>query len=102
MSTEAPSRPARLGLVLALLAFAQMIIAIDYNIVFVALPEIGSGLGFSAQHLQLVVSAYAVAFGGFLLLGGRAADLFGRKRMFLLGMFLFAASSLMGALAVDS
>ena len=101
MSTAAPTRPARLGLVLALLAFAQMIIAIDYNIVFVALPEIGTGLGFSSQHLQLVVSAYAVAFGGFLLLGGRAADLFGRKRMFLLGMFLFAASSLLGALATD-
>jgi MFS family permease len=78
-----------------------MIIAIDYNIVFVALPEIGAGLNFNSQHLQLVVSAYAVAFGGFLLLGGRAADLFGRRRMFLLGMFLFAASSLMGALAAD-
>jgi MFS family permease len=101
MSTAAPPRPARLGLVLALLAFAQMIIAIDYNIVFVALPEIGSGLDFSSQHLQLVVSGYAVAFGGFLLLGGRAADLFGRKRMFLLGMFLFAGSSLLGALAAD-
>lgn len=101
MSTEAPSKPARLGAVLALLAFAQMIIAVDYNIVFVALPEIGEGLDFSPQHLQLVVSAYAVAFGGFLLLGGRATDLFGRKRMFLLGLFLFAASSLVGALATD-
>jgi MFS family permease len=101
MTTEAPPKPARLGAVLALLAFAQMIIAVDYNIVFVALPEIGRGLGFSTQHLQLVVSAYAVAFGGFLLLGGRATDLFGRKRMFLLGLFLFAASSLAGALAAD-
>ncbi|GAA1672402.1 MFS transporter [Glycomyces endophyticus] len=101
MSTAAPPRPARLGLVLALLAFAQMIIAIDYNIVFVALPEIGAGLDFGSQHLQLVVSAYAVAFGGFLLLGGRAADLFGRRRMFLLGMILFAGSSLLGALAAD-
>ncbi|HEU5128290.1 MAG TPA: MFS transporter [Glycomyces sp.] len=100
MPTEAPPRPAHRGAVLALLAFAQMIIAIDYNIVFVALPEIGRSLDFGSQHLQLVVSAYAVAFGGFLLLGGRATDLFGRKRMFILGLVLFAGSSLLGALAV--
>ena len=100
MPTEAPARPTHRGAVLALLAFAQMIIAIDYNIVFVALPEIGRSLDFGSQHLQLVVSAYAVAFGGFLLLGGRATDLFGRKRMFVLGLALFAAASLLGALAV--
>ncbi|MFJ4845509.1 MFS transporter [Streptomyces sp. NPDC088733] len=93
------TKPRHLGAVLALLAFAQMIVAIDYNIVFVALPEIGADLGFTAHNLQWVVSAYAVAFGGFLLLGGRATDLFGRKDMFLLGMFLYAASSLVGALA---
>ncbi|CAM5574256.1 MFS transporter (plasmid) [Streptomyces viridifaciens] len=91
----------RLGLILALLAFAQCIYAIDYSIVFVALPEIRTGVGFSAQNLQWVVSAYAVAFGGFLLLGGRAADLFGRRRMFAFGLFLYAASSLAGALAGD-
>jgi EmrB/QacA subfamily drug resistance transporter len=95
---ETPSRR-RLGLILALLAFAQCIYAIDYSIVFVALPEIGSGVGFSAQTLQWVVSAYVVTFGGFLLLGGRAADLFGRRRMFAFGLFLYAASSLAGALA---
>ena len=89
----------RLGPLLALLAFAQMIIAIDYNIVFVSLPEIASGLGFSDYNLQWVVSAYAVAFGGFLMLGGRAADLFGRKRMFVVGMMLYAVSSLVGGLA---
>ncbi|MFF4854652.1 MFS transporter [Streptomyces rubiginosohelvolus] len=93
------TKPRHLGAVLALLAFAQMIIAIDYNIVFVSLPEIGRDLGFSAQNLQWVVSAYAVAFGGFLLLGGRATDLYGRKSMFILGMFLYAASSLAGGLA---
>ncbi|NUU22674.1 MAG: MFS transporter [Streptomycetaceae bacterium] len=93
----APRR--RLGLTLALLAFAQLVISIDYNIVYVALPEIGSGLGFSAQNLQWVISAYAVAFGGFLLLGGRAADLFGPRRMFALGLGLYAASSLLGGLA---
>ncbi|AYG82526.1 Multidrug resistance protein Stp [Streptomyces hundungensis] len=102
MSTlSVPTKPRRLGAVLALLAFAQMIIAIDYNIVFVSLPEIGSDLGFSAQNLQWIVSAYAVAFGGFLLLGGRATDLFGRKNMFVLGLFLYAASSLAGGLATE-
>ncbi|WP_410638538.1 MFS transporter [Amycolatopsis sp. lyj-346] len=97
---ETPSRR-RLGWILALLAFAQCIYAIDYSIVFVALPDIGTGVGFSAHTLQWVVSAYAVAFGGFLLLGGRAADLFGRRRMFAFGLFLYAASSLAGGLADD-
>lgn len=101
MPASVPTKPRRLGAVLGLLAFAQMIIAIDYNIVFVSLPEIGGDLGFSAQNLQWVVSAYAVAFGGFLLLGGRATDLFGRKNMFVLGLFLYAASSLAGGFAGD-
>ena len=94
----APARR-RLGLTLGLLAFAQLIIAVDYTIVFVGLPAIGDGLGFSEQTLQWVVSAYAVAFGGFLLLGGRAADLFGRRRMFAAGLFLYAISSFIGGLA---
>lgn len=95
----APARRTASAAVLALLAFAQLIISVDYNIVYVALPQIGSGLGFSAQHLQWVISAYAVAFGGFLLLGGRACDLFGPRRMFVLGLSLYGASSLAGALA---
>ncbi|MEU3461149.1 MFS transporter [Streptomyces sp. NPDC006733] len=98
-TTRPPRR--RLGLTLALLAFAQLIISIDYNIVYVALPEIGSGLGFSPQSLQWVISAYAVAFGGFLLLGGRASDLFGPRRMFALGLALYAGSSLLGGMATD-
>ena len=89
------------GLTLALLAFAQLIISVDYNIVYVALPEIGKGVGFSTQTLQWVISAYAVAFGGFLLLGGRAGDLLGRRRMFVLGLSLYAISSLVGGLASD-
>ncbi|WP_433177862.1 MFS transporter [Actinoallomurus sp. CA-150999] len=89
----------RPGAALALLAFAQLIISLDYNIVYVALPEIGSALGFSAQTLQWVVSAYAVAFGGFLLLGGRAVDLLGPRRIFVLGLVLYAVSSLAGGLA---
>ncbi|MBV4365346.1 MFS transporter [Erwinia phyllosphaerae] len=84
---------------LALLAFAQLIISLDINIVFVALPEIGKGLHFSGQSLQWVVSAYTVFCGGFLLLGGRAADQIGQKRMFIFALFLYAASSLMGAIA---
>ncbi|MEU0032136.1 MFS transporter [Streptomyces sp. NPDC006335] len=98
-ATEAPRR--RTGLLLALLAFAQLIISIDYNIVYVALPEIGDGLGFSAQTLQWVISAYAVAFGGFLLLGGRACDLWGPRRIFILGLSLYGVSSLLGGLATD-
>jgi MFS family permease len=85
--------------VLALLAFSILIVGIDAYIVVVALPEIGRELGFSAQTLQAVISGYAVTFGGFLLLGGRASDLLGRRRMFLLGLFLYAVSSLAGALS---
>ncbi|XVQ06962.1 MFS transporter [Spirillospora sp. CA-255316] len=94
-----PASRSRPGLALALLAFAQLIIALDFNIVYVALPEIGRELSFSDQGLQWVVSAYAVVFGGFLLLGGRASDLLGRRRMFALALALYAGSSLAGGLA---
>ncbi|MGL5863357.1 MAG: MFS transporter [Phycicoccus sp.] len=86
---------------LALLAFAQLIIALDYNIVFVALPTIADALPFTDAGLQWVVSAYAVVFGGFLMLGGRLADLFGRRRLFVAGMALYAVSSLVGGLATE-
>jgi EmrB/QacA subfamily drug resistance transporter len=86
---------------LALLAFAQVIISIDYNIVYVALPEIGATLGFSSQTLQWVISGYAVAFGGFLLLGGRACDLFGPRRLFVLGLCLYGVSSMVGGFATS-
>ncbi|MFJ4947816.1 MFS transporter [Streptomyces sp. NPDC088760] len=89
------------GLILAALALAQLIIALDYSIVFVALPDIGSGVGFSDQQLQWVIGAYAVAFGGFLLLGGRMSDLLGRRRMFLTGLALYALASVLGGLASD-
>jgi EmrB/QacA subfamily drug resistance transporter len=96
---EAPRRT--LGWTLALIALAQLIFALDLNIVFVALPEIGSDLGFPGQTQQLVVSAYVVFAGGFLLLGGRAADLLGRRRMFVLALTLYAVSSLAGGLATN-
>ncbi len=84
---------------LTLLATAQLIIALDATIIFVALHDMGRALQINAQQLQWVVSAYTVAFGGSLLLGGRAADLLGRRRFYRLGMLLFALASLLGALA---
>jgi EmrB/QacA subfamily drug resistance transporter len=90
---------ARKGATLALLAFAMLIVSLDQYIVVVALPEIGRDLGYSEQTLQSVISAYAVASAGFLLLGGRAADLLGRRRVFVAGLGLYAASSLAGGLA---
>ncbi len=89
----------RRAAILTLLAFAQLIIALDLNIVFVALPEIGAGLGFSEQTLQWVVSVYTVFTGGFLLFGGRAADLIGQRRMFIFALWVYALSSLVGGLA---
>lgn len=99
--SPAPQARPRLGLTLALLALAQLIYALDLNIVFVALPEIGSDLGFPGQTQQLVVSAYVVFAGGFLLFGGRAADLLGRRRVFVLALALYAVSSLAGGLATS-
>lgn len=83
------------------LAGAQLITALDFNIVYVALPAIGSQLGLSGQSKQWVFSAYSILFGGFLLLGGRAADLYGRRRIFLLGLAVYAISSVIGGLATS-
>lgn len=89
----------RTGARLAVLAVSQFLVAVDFDIVFVALPQIGRGLGFSPGGLQWVVSAYTVVLGGFLLLGGRAADRLGTRRMFAVGMALFGTSSFAGGLA---
>ncbi|MBR8642801.1 MFS transporter [Streptomyces tuirus] len=101
MPVKTLSTPARrrLGLPLFVLAVAQLVISLDYSIVYVALPGIGSALGFSGQDLQWVVSAYVVTTGGFLLLGGRATDLLGRRRIFIAGALLYAVSSLVGGLS---
>jgi EmrB/QacA subfamily drug resistance transporter len=77
----------------------MLIVSLDQYIVVVALPEIGRALGYSAQTLQSVISAYAVASAGFLLLGGRASDLLGRRRIFVSGLALYAGGSLAGGLA---
>ena len=84
---------------LALIVTAQFMVILDVAIVNVALPSIKSDLGFSATSLQWVVSAYAILFGGALLLGGRLADLIGRRRLFVTGLLVFAASSLLCGLA---
>ncbi|WP_211241038.1 MFS transporter [Pseudonocardia spinosispora] len=101
MSQTLPVQPVhrRLGWTLALLALGQLIFSLDLNIVFVALPDIGADLGFSGQTQQWVVSAYVVFAGGFLLFGGRAADLVGRRRVFVLALAIYAVSSLAGGLA---
>ena len=83
----------------ALLAAAYFMTAVDLTIVNVALPTIGRRLHFAESDLQWVVTAYALTFGGFLLLGGRAADLLGRRRTFMAGLALFTAASLACALA---
>jgi EmrB/QacA subfamily drug resistance transporter len=87
---------------LALLCGAFFMVLLDGTISIVALPAIGSGLHFSSQDLPWVLSAYALSFGGLLLLGGRAADLLGRRRVFMVGVLLFTAASLVCALAWDS
>ena len=76
----------RKWLALALLSVVQFMVVLDIAIVNVALPSIQVDLGFSQENLQWVISAYALVFGGFLLLGGRAADLLGRRRVFLAGI----------------
>jgi EmrB/QacA subfamily drug resistance transporter len=89
----------RKWLALALLSVVQFMVVLDIAIVNVALPSIQVDLGFSQENLQWVISAYALVFGGFLLLGGRAADLLGRRRIFLAGVVVFTAASLLAGLA---
>ena len=89
----------RKWLALGLLAVVQFMVVLDIAIVNVALPSIKIDLGFSQQDLQWVISAYALFFGGFLLLGGRAADLLGRRRLFLAGIVVFTVASLFAGLA---
>ena len=100
-ATDGRSHPSD-GLVLALVCVAQFMVVLDVSIVNVALPSIGRDLHYSATGLQWVVNAYVLTFAGFLLLGGRAADLFGRRRVFIAGLALFSLASLLGGLAQNS
>ncbi|MFJ6689599.1 MFS transporter [Streptomyces sp. NPDC091294] len=89
----------RPGTVLAAVALAQFVVALDMAVVNVALPAVRADLGFAPVDLAWVVHVYALTFGGLLLLGGRAADLYGRRRLFVLGLTVFGAASLAGGLA---
>src|SRR4051794_35395772 len=86
---------------LVLCCLAQFMVILDVSIVNVALPSIRSDLGFSAANLQWVVNIYTLTFAGFLLLGGRAADLLGRRSVFIAGLLLFSAASLLGGLSTS-
>ena len=91
----------RHSLLLGLCCLAQFMVILDVSIVNVALPTIKASLGFSRTELQWVVNAYTITFAGFLMLGGRAADLFGQRRTFVTGLLVFALASLAGGAAVD-
>jgi EmrB/QacA subfamily drug resistance transporter len=95
----APGRSVPAWLVLGLVCIGQFMVVLDASIVNVALPSIQHDLHFSTSGLQWIINAYTLTFAGFLLLGGRAADLFGRQRVFLVGLAVFTLSSLLGGLA---
>jgi EmrB/QacA subfamily drug resistance transporter len=97
-----PERETNPWVVLVLICIAQFMVILDATIVNVALPSIQKDLGLSEANLQWIVNAYTLVFGGFLLLGGRAGDLLGRKRLFLIGLVIFTAASLLNGLAVNS
>src|SRR5579864_9031790 len=90
------------GVILAIACVAQFMVVLDVSIVNVALPSIGRELHYSPTGLQWVVNAYVLTFAGFLLLGGRAADIFGRRTVYLAGLGLFTAASLLGGIAQNS
>jgi EmrB/QacA subfamily drug resistance transporter len=94
-------RPRRLGIALAVIAAAQLMVVLDMSIVNVALPHMQAALHFSGTNLEWVVNAYTLAFGGLMLLGGRAGDLAGRRRVFISGIALFTLASLAGGFATD-
>jgi EmrB/QacA subfamily drug resistance transporter len=100
-ATSTGAAPRRLGLALAVIATAQLMVVLDATIVNVALPHIQTALGFSNTNLEWVVNAYALAFGGLLLLGGRSGDLLGRRRIFIAGIVVFTLASLLGGFATS-
>jgi EmrB/QacA subfamily drug resistance transporter len=95
-------RPDRRGIALALVLGAQLMIILDMTVVNIALPSIARGLHFSEPSLSWVLNAYTLTFGGLLLLGGRAGDILGRRRVFIAGIALFTAASLAGGLATSA
>ncbi len=106
VAPDLPDGPAGRGesnrwLVLVIVCLAQFMVILDATVVNVALPSIQSDLGFTASSLQWVINAYTLVFGGFLLLGGRAGDLFGRRKLFLWGVAIFSVASLLNGLATS-
>ncbi|HKP90503.1 MAG TPA: MFS transporter [Thermoleophilaceae bacterium] len=101
-NSVAEPRATRKQLVLAVCCVSQFMVILDLSIVNVALPNIQEGLRFSSADLQWVVNAYAIIFAGFLMLAGRAADLFGQRRTFALALFIFSLASLIGGIAPTS
>jgi EmrB/QacA subfamily drug resistance transporter len=101
-ATSLPPAPRSLGLALVVIAGAQLMVLLDVTIVNIALPSIQKALHFSPTGLEWVVNAYTLVFGGLLLLGGRIGDLFGRRRMFIIGLLVFTIGSLFGGLAPNS
>src|SRR3954449_8763249 len=97
--TEAKDFAERRWLALGLLCVAQFVVVLDASIVNVALPSIGKALDFSQENLSWVVKAYTLVFGGFLLIGGRMADLLGRSKLFMVGLVVFGVASLLGGLS---
>jgi EmrB/QacA subfamily drug resistance transporter len=99
---QSPRAKVNPWLVLVIACMAQFMVVLDITVVNIALPSMQRGLHFSAANLQWIVNGYTLVFGGFLLLGGRAADLFGRKRLFLIGVGVFTAASMLNGLAQSS
>jgi MFS family permease len=103
-ATEAPPsrRQGRRTLALTIMLGAQLMIILDATVVNIALPHIQGGLHFSSTSLSWVMNAYVLTFGGLLLLGGRAGDILGRRRMFIAGLTIFTVASLVGGLATTA
>lgn len=103
-TTDAPAQPARaghsrLGWALVVISVAQLMVVLDGTITNIALPYIGADLAIEPANLSWLVTGYALAFGGLLLLGGRLGDLYGRRRVFMVGLLVFALASLLGGVA---
>src|SRR6266540_272629 len=99
--TPPPAKQRRLGLALLVIAAAQLMLVLDGTIVTVALPSIRTALHVNESDLNWVITAYALTFGGLLLVGGRAGDLYGRRRLFRAGLVVFTAASLLGGFATS-
>ena len=99
---ESPRAKVNPWLVLVIACMAQFMVVLDITVVNIALPSMQRGLHFSPANLQWIVNGYTLVFGGFLLLGGRAADLLGRKRLFVIGVGVFTVASMLNGLAQSS